>query len=498
MAHPRRIVRGLRVALLAPALTPLAALVAVLLAAGCASNGGAGASVPTRPNLVLILVDDAGWADFGFQTPPGEAGSFAGLEGSPTPALDALAAQGLRMTQGYVAASVCSPSRAALLTGRYPQRFGHEFNIPGKPQPGTTWDETGLPTDERTLADALRACGYRTAAIGKWHLGETPRYRPQQRGFDEFFGFLGGSRSYFALPAEGTRRGHVLREGDTPVEEVEGSYLTDVLVERSMQFVETSGERPFFLYLSLNAVHTPMHAPDEALEEAADVRPEGRAKLAAMTRAMDRAVGRLVECIDALGRGEDTLVVVLNDNGGATINHSSNEPLRGHKGSKFEGGLRVPFLARWTGVLEAGGTFDRPVSALDVFPTFLAAAGGELEGAELDGTDLLPHWTGGLSGDPHERLFWRRGVTASVREGDWKLIRVEGHAPLLFDLAADPEERVDRALEHPARVAALLAALDAWETGTREPRWRTAPVWSQRQIEWHTAPDERAAPAEDG
>lgn len=472
----------------------------LLLVAGCAARPSGEEQASTaapgraRPNLVLILIDDAGWADLGFQ----------GSEEMRTPHLDALAAQSVRCEQGYVAASVCSPSRAALLTGRYPQRFGHELNIPGKPLTGTTWEEIGLPLDEVTLADALRSEGYRTGAVGKWHLGETERYRPQARGFDEFFGFLGGSRSYWALGAD-AKRGHMLREGEHRLRLLEGSYLTDSLTDRAVRFVEDNADQPFFLYLSLNAVHTPMHAREVDLAEAAAVTPEKRRKLAAMTASMDAAVGRLVERIDALGLGRDTLIVFLNDNGGATINASSNLPLRGHKGTKFEGGIRVPFLVRWTGALPAGTTYARPVSALDVFATFLSAAGGASaaenvagSGGALDGIDLLPYLRRERLGDPHEALFWRRGVVASVRAQDWKLIRIEGHAPLLFDLGSDPNETVDLADSRPQLVADLLARLDAWELETVEPRWRTAPYWTEQQVLWHTAPDERMHDAQPG
>jgi len=404
-------------------------------------------------------------------------------------------AEGVRCTQAYVAASVCSPSRAGLLTGRHPQRFGHEFNLPGAPEPDGTRPPRGLGLDETTLADALRAEGYRTGVVGKWHLGHTEPYRPPARGFEEFFGLWGGSRSYWALGSE-ARGDHRLREDDRPVDEVEGSYLTDVLADRAIRFVEEHAAEPFFLFLSLTAVHGPLHATEAALDELGPDAPadERRRTLAAMTASMDAAVARVVERIDALGLAEDTLVVLLNDNGGATNNASSNAPLRGHKGSKFEGGLRVPCFARWPGTLPAGTVYEHPVSALDVFPTLLSAAGGA-PSAALDGVDLLPYWRGEREGRPHARLFWRRGVVAAVRDEDLKLIRVEGHPSLLFDLARDPEERRDRADERPDTVARLEALLVEWERDLAEPRWREAPRWSRRQVHWHTRPDERTAGA---
>ena len=467
----------------------LLASLLVSLLGGCAANPeGDAADGPPRPNLLLVLVDDAGWVDLGFQ----------GSREFATPALDAFRDQGVQCTQAYVAASVCSPSRAALLTGRHPQRFGHEFNIPGKPLPGTTWEETGLPVEERTLADRLGAAGYRTGAIGKWHLGETAGFRPLERGFEEFFGFLGGSRSYWALDGD-ARRGHLLREGDDVVAEIEGTYLTEVLADRTLAFldahVERGEERPFFLYLSWNAVHTPMHATERDLEANAHVEPAKRRKLGGMTTALDAAMARILTRLDELGMAEDTLVLFLNDNGGATINASSNGPLRGHKGTKFEGGLRVPWVVRWPRALPEGGAYGRPVSALDVVPTFLSAAGVPVP-PEIDGVDLLPYLTGAADGDPHERMFWRRGVVAAVRAGDWKLIRAAGEPVALFDLARDPFEHEDRRAEEPGRVTALMDALAEWERGLTDPRWRTAQVWTERQLEWHTSPDERASATE--
>ncbi len=442
-----------------------------------------GRAADPRPNVVLILVDDAGYADFGFSGDPE----------MPTPHIDSIAAAGVRFTQGYNAASVCSPSRAGLLTGRYPQRFGHEFNIPRQAQPGADLDDIGLPLAERTLADALRAEGYATAAVGKWHLGLAPAFHPLNRGFDRFFGFLYGSRSYFPLADASDRGLHLWRDLE-PHPEQDG-YLTDVLAERAAALIGELRERPFFLYVAFNAVHTPMHAKPEHEALFAGIDDERRRTLAAMTAALDDAVGRILETLRALQLEDDTLLFFVNDNGGATNNASSNAPLRGQKGDKFEGGIRVPFLAQWPGTLPRGSDYDYPISSMDIFPTAMAAAGAAAPG-NLDGVSLIPFVTGELEGPPHRTLFWRRGALAAVRsvgeDGDFKLIRVDGSTTWMFDMAADPYETANllqsgSAHENESRIRAYLeGALQDWEAETLPPLWRTDPIWTASQIEKHT------------
>jgi len=433
-----------------------AAVVLLLGLPACAGANPADASPPTParpPNVVVIVSDDAGWADFSFQ----------GSEQVPTPHLDALAARGVRFTSGYVTAAVCSPSRAGLLTGRYQQRFGHETNIPPRYS-----EENGLPTDEVLLSDLLREQGYRTIALGKWHLGYAPRFHPLSRGFDAYWGFLQGARSY--RPIEGTRLNRLLRDREPAPETFE--YMTDALADEAAACIEAHRERPFFLYLAFNAVHTPMHADPAVLEEVADITPPRRQKLVAMTISLDRAVGRVLDALREHGLEQDTLVVFVNDNGGATNNASRNDPLRGTKGTPFEGGHRVPFLMSWPARLPRGVDYDLPVSTLDVLPTALAAAGREGGTPKpLDGVDLLPLLTGATDGRPHDVLFWRLKDDRAVRDGDWKLVVRGDRDPMLFDLAADPSEARDLAREQPERVAALRSKLAAWEAELAEPRW---------------------------
>jgi len=452
--------------------------VVLTIAAGVACGPAAdqeGADAPASaapPNVIIIVADDAGYADFG---------AFGDPE-MPTPAIDSIAANGVRFTQAYNAASVCSPSRAGLLTGRYPQRFGHEFNIPRTAQPGADINDIGLPLSESTVAEAMRDLGYSTIAVGKWHLGIADRFHPLERGFDEFFGFLYGSRSYFPLE-EIDERGLLLLRDNEP--QPERGYMTDVLAEETADLIERHRDRPFFLYVNFNAVHTPMHAKEEHLELFADVEDERRRTLAAMTVSLDEGVATILAKLRELDLEENTLLFFVNDNGGATNNASINAPYRGQKGDKFEGGIRVPFMVQWPARLPHGADYDAPVTSMDIFPTAVAAARGN-PAAEIDGVNLIPYLTGEAPGRPHQTLFWRRGVIASIRDNDWKLIRVDGAPAWLFDLAADPYETTNFLGAEPARVAEMAERLEAWELETVEPGWRTDPFWTQNQIDKHT------------
>ena len=422
-----------------------------------------------RPNIVLIVADDMGYADVGFQ----------GSRDIPTPNIDAIARNGIRFTDAYVSGPYCSPTRAGLMTGRYPQRFGHEFNPPGNP-------EFGLPLDQTTMADRLKAAGYRTALFGKWHLGSAPQLRPMERGFDEFFGFLGGDHSYLdAMPAS---RGPVF-DGNTPVEKI--GYLTDDLADRAVSFIERNRSRPFFLYLAFNAVHTPMQATEKYLSRFAHIADEQRRTYAAMLSAMDDGVGRTLAALRAAGLEENTLIFFFSDNGGptmptTTVNGSSNAPLRGSKRQTWEGGIRVPFVIQWKGHLAAGKTDSRPIIQLDVLPTALAAAGVEIRPAwKLDGVDLLPYLTGKASGTPHDALYWRLGGMMAIRKGDWKLLKTRD-GPLrdtdpavlsdlstaeLYNLANDIGETNNLAATHPEKVKELSEAWWRWNSELVRPLW---------------------------
>ena len=428
-----------------------------------------------KPNVIVILSDDAGYADFGYN----------GCPDIPTPRIDQLAREGVVCTQGYVTASVCCPSRAGLMTGRYQQRFGHECNGPGTPQPGYTPEQMGMETSEKTLGDVMKARGYTTMAIGKWHLGSQQQFHPLNRGFDRFYGFLGGSRSYF--PLKRFNPNQALRDGDTPVsEEQRIHYMTDDLTGEALRFVRQNRNDPIFIYIAYNAVHTPVEALPEDIEKFAQIQDKKRRVYAAMTAALDRNVGKVLDLLSELDIDRETLIVFVNDNGGATNNGSDNGRLRGMKGSKFEGGIRVPFVLRWPGSLPKGTTYDRPVSTLDILPTALAAAQGEHEPAKpLDGVNLLPYLQGERMDKPHEILFWRRAKAAAVRKGPWKLIYVKENPPLLFNLDDDVSETKNLAEQYPDRVRDILGDLKTWESGLIPPKWLEGAKWERNQILKH-------------
>ena len=415
-------------------------------------------SAADKPNVIVIVGDDMGYADVGFH----------GCKDIPTPHLDALAKSGVRCTNGYVTGPYCSPTRAGLLTGRYQTRFGHEFN-PG----GVQATKAGLPLTESTIADRMKAAGYRTALVGKWHLGTDERH-PQKRGFDDFFGFLGGAHDYFKPDG-------ILR-GTEPANEK--GYLTDALGREAVAFIEANKAKPFFLYLAFNAVHTPMQADDPRLKKFAAIKDKQRQTYAAMMSAMDDAIGAVVKNLADEKLTENTLVMFISDNGGPTmkntsVNGSVNTPLRGSKRTTLEGGVRVPFLVSWPGKVKPG-IFDSPVIQLDLHATALAAAGVTPKAEwKLEGVDLLPYLGGKEKGTPHDALFWRFGKQMAVRQGDWKLVRydlgADGKSGLssacLYNLKDDVGEATDLAAKHPDKVKELQAAWDKWDQSNVAPLW---------------------------
>ena len=446
--------------------TAVAALIMVVLVAGSSISNEPAPEDPqsadkvreTQPNVVFIISDDAGYGDFGFH----------GSTEIPTPHLDRLADSGIQFTQGYVSASVCSPSRAGLMTGRCQQRFGHEMNIPAR------WsEENGLPLDETTWAELMQDAGYRTVALGKWHLGYAEKFQPLQRGFDEFYGFLQGARSFWPLEKP-TRMNHLRRDDEVLDEAGLFDYMTDELGERTARFIEQNSDAPFFVYLSFNAVHTPMHALESDLEGVDADLPDKRRKLIAMTKALDRNVGLVLDTIEKAGVSDNTIVIFVNDNGGATNNDSQNGVLRGTKGTPFEGGIRVPYLMRWPEKIEAGQRYDYPVSTLDLVPTCLAACEHQpQQELDLDGVNLLPYLTGESSGRPHETLFWRRGDNWAVRDGDLKLLSYKQSSPMLFDLSADQSEQNDLADSRRDEVQRLTGLYESWSSEMIPPKWNS-------------------------
>lgn len=434
----------------------------------------AAADAPRRPNIVILLADDLGYADVGFQ----------GCKDIPTPHLDSLAKSGVRCTNGYVSGPYCSPTRAGLLTGRYQTRFGHEFN------PGAGPD-IGLPVSETTMADRLKSAGYTTGLVGKWHLGGAAKYHPQKRGFDDFFGFLGGSHDYFP------DKGAPILRGTTAVEEK--TYLTDTFAREAVAFIDRHKKQPFFLYLAFNAVHTPMQATDDRLKKFESIADKTRRTYAAMTLALDEAIGQVLDKLRAEKLEEDTLLFFFSDNGGptmpgTTINGSRNTPLRGSKRTTLEGGIRVPFVVSWKGKLPPGKTYEQPLIQLDILTTALAAAGVETRADwKLDGVNLLPYLEGKNSAPPHDTLYWRFGEQMAIRQGDWKLVRYDPVAdglakgkatPLkLYHLKKDIGEADDLAAAQPDKVKELEAVWQKWNALLARPLWGAGSKGSAQEEE---------------
>ncbi|MFY0626590.1 MAG: sulfatase-like hydrolase/transferase [Reichenbachiella sp.] len=412
----------------------------------------------SKPNIIVILTDDQGWADVGFN----------GATDIPTPNLDNIAAQGVIFKNGYVSHPYCSPSRAGLLTGRYQARFGHDCNIPYK---GEHDASIGTPSSEKMISEALKEQGYRTGAIGKWHVGDHPDVQPLAQGFDEWFGFAGGGMNYWGTPS--TPNKTVLRNGvEVPTEEL--TYLTDDFSNEAVKFIKESGDSPFFLYLAYNAPHSPDHATKKYLEKSKHIEYGGRSVYAAMVNAVDAGVGKIDSTLIANNLKENTIVVFLSDNGGRK-EHADNRPNRGHKGMLFEGGIKVPFMMSWPSGLKGNQVYDNVVSSLDLFPTFLDAAGVDFKvEKQLDGTSLLPYLSGENSSKPHELLFWRSvgGFEYAVRKGKYKLYKSAYKAKtLLFDLEVDSYERNDISDQYPKIIAELQQAYTIWDADNLEPGW---------------------------
>lgn len=432
-----------------------------------------------QPNIIVIMSDDAGYADIGF------SGNRLNKANFETPNLDSLASSGVIFDQGYTSASVCSPSRAGMLTGRYQQRFGHEYNLPVTPEPGDVEAFNGLNVDELTMADHLKAAGYSTGLIGKWHLGLAPQFHPNARGFDYFYGLLGGGRSYWEGEGQDTDYRRIYR--NKSAENYQG-YLTDRLGEEAISFIKNNQQNPFFLFLSYTAVHAPMEAKPEYLSQFSHIKDKQRQTLAAMTLSLDESVGEVMSALEEQGLRENTLVVFLNDNGGPSdYNFSSNLPLVGVKGTLAEGGVRVPFAMSWPGHIKAGTSYQAPISALDILPTALAAAKSKPANKKpLDGVNLLPYLNGELQTRPHQTLYWKRAAFAAVRDGDYKLIRFPDRPAVLYDLKSDPYEKTDLSMRFPDKSRAMLKKLFSWENELQAPLFLTHSKWVKQNRQRYT------------
>jgi arylsulfatase A-like enzyme len=408
-----------------------------------------------QPNVIIFLADDEGYGELGAQGNPE----------IPTSNIDSLAKNGTRFTDGYVAATYCSPCRAGLMTGKYPTRFGHEFNPNGK---------DGLPLDQTTFAQRFKEIGYTTICVGKWHLGSPEAMRPHARGFDEFYGTLANTPFINPTQFMDTRKSKAdILEMNDP-----SFYTTDAYAARAVEFITANKDKPFLLYLPFNAQHAPLQAPQKYLDRFPNIKDEKRKLFAAMLSAQDDAVGKVLQTLRDNQLENDTLIWYFADNGGPTQSTTSkNDPLRGYKMTTLEGGTRVPFMVQWKGKIPAGQVYKQPIIQLDILPTSLLAAGGKVSPDwKLDGVNILPHLLGENKAAPHETLYWRFGEQWAVRRGDWKLCvnRIDGvkASPGLYNLTSDIGEAKNVASEHPEKVKELQTAWDAWNKEQSEPLWK--------------------------
>lgn len=441
---------------------------ALFLGASAAGARAADAPAGAKPNFVIILADDLGYCDTGLY----------GCKDIPTPNINSIAAHGTLFTDGYVTAGTCSPSRAALMTGRYQERYGFEFNA--GPLPRSIRGEFGLPLTEITLAQELKTAGYATGMVGKWHIGMVERFHPMNRGFQEYFGFLFGAHAYLNTK-DSFRAGdqNPILRGRTAVYEPE--YLTEAFAREAVDFIGRHKQHPFFLYVPFNAPHLPLEATKKYLDRFAGVADPKRRTYMAMVSALDDGVGRILDKLRTEELTEKTVVVFLSDNGCATYtNACTNDPLRLGKTTLFEGGVRIPFAIQWPGKIPEGVVFHDPVSSLDIFPTFLKLAGRELPtGRAYDGVDLMPYLTKTKTGAPHEILFWRNGPNKAVRRGNLKMF-FNGEFTWLFDLSADQGEMKNLAADKPELVKELKDAYAKWESQAVAPLWPSRPGENQR------------------
>ncbi len=452
-----------------------------------------------KPNLIVIMADDLGYADVGFN----------GSKEIPTPNIDKIADNGVKFTNGYTSYSVCGPSRAGFITGRYGQRFGFERN----PQYRADDPNMGLPKEEKTIAEHLSTVGYTSGIIGKWHLGTHISNHPLKRGFNEFFGHLGGGHTYFPenlvikdsyftgdyiqIPNEdgsgktwkgsaeiASYRTWIMRDHE-PVKT--NKYLTDEFSDEAVKFVERNKEDPFFLFLSYNAPHAPLQASKKYLDRFPDIENKRRKTYAAMVSAVDDGVGQVLSKLKELNLEENTIVVFLSDNGGPEKKNASNNGiLREGKGSIYEGGFRVPFALQWKGKINTG-IYDYPVSSLDILGTISELANVTIaKDKPLDGTNLIPYLNGIQKGAPHQNIFIRKydGKLYSVRDGDLKLIvKNNGNRKELYNLKKDISESNNIAESNTEDVERLCQILNEWETELINPTFLGlihTPAWAKR------------------
>ena len=425
---------------------------------------------------MVILCDDLGYSDVGFN----------GSKDIPTPNLDLLAKNGTIFTAAYVAHPFCGPSRAALMTGMYPHEIGAQFNLP--PNSGETIKK-GISLEETFISKVLDDAGYNTGAIGKWHLGSNPEFHPNVRGFDDFFGFLGGGHNYFpeqyraAYKKQEANGNKLIWDYLHPLEHngkqiKETAYLTDAFSREAVRFITDAGKTkdPFFLYLAYNAPHTPLEAKEEDLKLFSHIKDKKRRTYAAMVYAVDRGVKRVKQALIDSGQLDNTLIVFLSDNGGKTTSGATNYPLKEGKGSAYEGGYRVPMFFNWPNVVPAGRKFQTPVSALDFYPTLARLAGAKIPSSKrLDGKNIWDDFL--LQKDAHkdDNIFvmrHRNGFSdVGVRKNEWKAVKAYNQKWKLFNIENDISEKNDVSSLHPAILKELVHNAKLWSDKHVQPEW---------------------------
>ena len=412
----------------------------------------------SKPNILIILADDAGYSDFGFM----------GSDEIKTPNLDKLALDGVLFNNAYVSASVCSPSRAGLLTGMYQQSFGHECNLDS--DVNNSFDPSQI-----TIAEALKTKGYNTGLIGKWHLGDKKQNHPLNNGFDYFWGFISGARNYFYNPNEESRnsiRNVVENHSKTKFD----GYLTDVLGDKAINFINKNhkANSPFFLFLSFNAPHTPMHAKKEVLKKFKD---NPRKIYASMMWSMDEAIGSVVDKLKENNQYDNTIIYFLSDNGAAMSNDASPFPFKGWKGNQYEGGIKTPMIMTWKNRIEPETQFDGFISSLDIFKTSLEVSGVDQSLLiNADGKNII----NSLNDKKvySEDLFWRKDKMATVRSGDFKLIRLNDTSTVLYNIKNNFYEDLDLKIKQPLVHDSLLKKLSNWEKKLKNPNWIENKNWN--------------------
>ena len=431
----------------------------LILALGCFSLlVSCSTETDSKPNIIIILADDAGYSDFGFM----------GSDEIKTPNLDQLAFDGVTFNNAYVSASVCSPSRAGLLTGMYQQRFGHECNLDSDVN-------NSFDPNQITIAEALKTEGYNTGLIGKWHLGDKTQNHPLKNGFDYFWGFISGARNYFYDPNEEFRNS-IRNVVENYTQTKFDGYLTDVLGDKAIGFINKNHQsnNPFFLFLSFNAPHTPMHAKDDVLEKFKD---NPRQVYASMMWSMDEAIGNVVEALKENNQYDNTIIYFLSDNGAAMSNDASPFPFKGWKGNQYEGGIKTPMIMTWKNKIKSNTQFDGFISALDIFKTSLEASSVNKEYMiKADGKNIMNFLND--NNIKNENLFWRKDKMATVRSGDYKLIRLNDTSTVLYNIKKNYFEDFDLKINKPQVHDSLLKLLSSWENTLIDPNWIENKNWN--------------------